>query len=455
MINYQTLTLIAVLLLMILFLIYIIIKQRKVIDYDSLTNLISYDSFLRKGEAMLSTARPREYTLLLVDIDAFKYINLLLGTEAANAILRMVPEYLDNCMKSLGMTDYIISRKFADQFVLLYKTLKPSSPEVSPLEFGNGFSKIIKEKLRINVDLRYSVGKVIIDDPKKNILILIGEAHLANKECKSYYNTNLELLNNGTIHRFFAEKDILYRMNQSLLYNSLEIYLQPKYHLASGKIVGAEALVRWIEDGKVVYNPDQFIPIFEKYYFIKELDLYMFEQACKTLSELKAKSKPDILISVNFSRVTLMEENIGTFLLVILNNYDLSPDKIEIEITESALCGDLEHAIRQVNNLKAAGFRLSLDDFGAGQSALTSLNCFDIDAIKFDKKFLTNSLNKANMCIMLKHLIDLMHDFQLTVIAEGVEKKEDADMLKMYGCDIAQGYYFSKPVPKDMFYRLL
>ncbi|MEM1486237.1 GGDEF domain-containing phosphodiesterase [Oscillospiraceae bacterium PP1C4] len=455
MINYITLTLIILLLSIMLFLIYIILRQRKDINYDNLTNLISYYTFLNQAECLLNKAKPREYTLFLIDIDDFKYLNQLLGTETANIILTILSNYLTDFMKAKGITDYLFTRKFADKFILLCRTKDISSQNIVPLQNEKELSSMIKSKVKINIELRYSIGQVIIDDPRKSLLLLIGEAHLANEQCKSYYNTHLETLSTDTVNRFLIEKNILYRMNQHLLDDSLEIYLQPKYDLKSGNIVGAEALVRWIEDGEVIYNPEQFIPLFEKYYFIKELDLFMFKQVCKTLKELEEKSKDSILISVNMSRITLMQENIAGILLDILNSYGLSPNKIEIEITESALTGDSEEVARQVQQLKSAGFELSLDDFGAGQSTLTSLIFFDIDIIKLDKEFLSTSSNESAMCIMIKHLIQLMHAFDLKVVAEGVETKEDVDMLRTCGCDIAQGYYFSKPVPKDMFYRLI
>lgn len=455
MINYTTLTLIMLLLFTILFLIYIILKQRKTINFDNLTNLISYSSFLKKGDSILKKAIPREYMLFLIDIDDFKYLNQLLGTETANVILTILSNHLKDSMKVKGITDYLLTRKFADKFILLCKAKDISSQRIVPLQNEKELSNMIKANVKVNIELRYSIGQVIIDDPQKNLLLIIGEAHLASKQCKNFYNTHMETFSSDIVNRFFTEKNILYRMNQHLLNDSLEIYLQPKYDLKSYDIIGAEALVRWIEDGQVIYNPEQFIPIFEKYYFIKELDLFMFEQVCKTLRELEEKLKQGILISVNMSRITLMQENIGKTLMKIINSYDLSPNRIEIEITESALCGDIDKAIRQVNELKSAGFKLSLDDFGAGQATLTSLNCFDIDIVKLDKEFLSNSLNKSDMCIMIKHLIQLMHDFDLKVVAEGVETKEDVDVLRTYGCDMAQGYYFSKPVPKDMFYRLI
>lgn len=453
--NYTILILIISMLITLLFLIYVILKQRKNMNYDDLTGLISYSSFLKKGEAILRKAKPGEYTLSLVDIDDFKYLNQLLGIDTANIILAMAPNYLKSIMKELGITNYLLTRKFADQFAFLHKTPRVPMNDIVSSQYGKKFSQMVKQKLNINIELRYSIGKVIIDNPKKSLLILIGEALLANEQCKNYYSAHMEIFSSNTVNQVLIEKKILYKMNQDLLDGSLKLYLQPKYDLKSGEIIGAEALVRWIEDGQVIYNPDQFIPIFEKYCFIKELDLFMFEQVCKTLRELEEKLKENILISVNMSRITLRQENIVELLLKILNIYGLSPNKIEIEITESALCGEIEKVARNVQELKLVGFKLSVDDFGSGQSSLTSLNLFDIDIVKLDRAFLSNSLSRANMCIMIKHIIQLMHDFDLKVVAEGVETKEDVELLRTYGCDIAQGYYFSKPVPKDMFYRLI
>ncbi|MEM1486210.1 GGDEF domain-containing phosphodiesterase [Oscillospiraceae bacterium PP1C4] len=451
--DYTLLILIISMLSIMLFLIYIVLKQRKAMNYDYLTNLISYSSFLKKGELLLEKAKPREYTLALVDIDDFKNLNHLLGVETANTILSMSSSYLKSIMKELEITDYLLTRKSADQFLFLYKTSNAVKRDTYSSEYGKKFSQMVKDKLNTNIELRYSIGKVAIDDPNKSLLILIGEAHIANEQCKNYYNAHVETFNPNMVNQ--VEKNILYAINQHLLENSLEIYLQPKYDLNSSQIVGAEALVRWIEDGQVIYTPDQFIPIFEKYNFIPELDLFMFEQVCKTQMELGEKSVENILISVNMSRITLMQPNIVKILLEILKCYGVSPNEIEIEITESALCVEIEKIAQQVRELKTVGFQLSLDDFGAGQASLANLNSLKIDTIKLDKDFVTDFLNKSDMRNMIQHLIHLLHKFDLKVVAEGVETKEDVEVLKEFGCDIVQGYYFSKPVPRDMFYRLI
>lgn len=443
---------ILIIMLIIFFLITIIIKQRKTIKYDNLTNLISYSYFIKKGEYILKKANAKEYTLVLVDIDDFKNLNKVLGVETANDILSMASNYLKEVMKKRGTTDYLLTRKSADQFLLLYKSSESIAKNIYS-EYGRMFSKRIEEKLNIKMELRYSIGKVIIDDPRKNILIIIGEAHIANEQCKNHYNAHVEIFNDTKVNE--VEKSILYAMNESLLENTMEIYFQPKYDLKSNKIIGAEALARWIEDGRVIYSPDEFIPVFEKYNFIQELDLYVFEQVCRTKKELGEKSKDNILISVNMSRKTLVKSNIIDTLIEIVDFYEISPHEIEIEITESALCVELDEMTQLVRELKLVGFHLSLDDFGTGQSSLANLNCFKIDTIKLDKRFLGDTIKKKDMRIMIKHIVQLLHEFELKVVAEGAETEDDVEVLKKFGCDIVQGYYFSKPVPKDMFYRLI
>ena len=435
----------------IIYLLIVCRKQKKELDYDELTNLISYSQFLKLANRMLIRASPGEYSLFFIDIDDFKYINKIIGVELSNQILVIFSDFMKTKVSKIDHNDYILTREVADKFIILCKT----DENMDMRQVEKNLSELIKSELDINIELKYSIGQVVLNDTKKNILLYIGEARLANQRCKEYYNTHSEVLNSDMIEEFTLEKNILYRINQNLLNDSMKMFLQPKYDLKSGEIIGAEALVRWIENGEIVYTPDQFISVFEKYCFIKELDLHIFERACQVINELKRKNLNVIPISVNMSRITLMEDNIDKLLLDIMKKYNVDSQEIEVEITETALTADTEKVISQINKLKEVGFSISLDDFGSGQSSLTNLIYFEIDTIKLDREFLARNYEKSKMNIMIKHLINLMHEFDLKIVAEGVETIEDVKLLEKYGCDIAQGYYFSRPVPTDMFYSLI
>ncbi len=430
-----------------------VVGQRKLVRYDTLTGLMSYTLFIQKARAKLSKAKPMEYTLALIDIDDFKFINEIVGIKKADAVLQIGARFIQEVINVEEIEKYLLTRKTADRFLVLYKAPVDVLNKADAVKYGVEFSERVNKQLEINTDLRCSIGKVCIDDPQKDVLLLIGEAQRANEQCKNEYNTYMRTYDANCVNQ--VEKNILYAMNKRLFEGALQIYFQPKYDLISEEIVGAEALVRWIEEGQVVYDPEQFIPVFERYHFIVELDMFMLEQLCITIQELNRKSQEPMLLSVNISRVTLVEENIVERMLEVIGRYNVRPDQIEIEITENALCNECEEISDEVKRLKEAGFYISLDDFGRGQASVASIYCFTVDIIKLDKVFLSDTLAGENRKIMLKNLICLIHDLGLKVVAEGIETKEDVEMLRETKCDLAQGFYFSRPVSKETFYELL
>lgn len=243
----------------------------------------------------------------------------------------------------------------------------------------------------------------------------------------------------------------LFLFPEKVLKNSLHMFLQPQYDLASEKIVGAEALVRWVERGKFALSPEQFIPVLEKRNLIHQLDLFMFEQVCQFSKTLASEGYGEITLSVNMSRITLLNPNLPSLLDDLLMAYDVWPHQIEIEITESARVSNIESVAKQIRILKQKGFSLACDDFDTGNSSLLDLKLFDWDTIKLDKSFFQESLAKVDTFSFYKNLVTFFHQLGFKVIAEGVETEETSRLLKYCDCDQAQGYYYSEPLSKDLF----
>lgn len=233
------------------------------------------------------------------------------------------------------------------------------------------------------------------------------------------------------------------------------IYLQPKVAVETRQIIGAEALVRWQHPEFGMISPGDFIPVFEKNGFIYAVDSFVWEKACRMLSQWREKGMEDIAISVNVSRTDLYHEDLPETLSALLSKYELRPEQLPLEITESAYVKDAAQLLDVVKRLKQSGFVIEMDDFGSGYSSLNTLYDLPIDVMKLDLKFLAAAENEKRRQTVMKLVIDMAKNLKLDVIAEGVETEGQAKLLKKMGCTCAQGYLYGRPMPEDDFIRSL
>lgn len=240
-------------------------------------------------------------------------------------------------------------------------------------------------------------------------------------------------------------------MEAALLNGEFQLYLQPKYHPVTEKILGAEALVRWISEEDGLIPPDRFIPIFEENGFITRLDDYMISQVAKLQSEWKIDGQKQIPVSVNISRVNFVKEDLAEHICHLVDGYGADHGGIELELTESAFFGNKERLLSILKDLKMCGFRLSMDDFGAGYSSLNSLKDLPIDVLKLDMDFFRGEDTQERGEIVVKETIRLAKALHMKIVAEGIEKKEQVEFLAEQGCDMIQGFYFAKPMPVAQF----
>ena len=234
-------------------------------------------------------------------------------------------------------------------------------------------------------------------------------------------------------------------MKKALKNNEFIIYYQPKIYAKTEEIYGAEALVRWKRKDKIIM-PSKFIPIFESNKFILKLDLYIFEQVCKDMKEWKGKHNFDLIVSVNVSREHFTEENFLAKYVEIASKYGIDTNKIDLEITESATIDSKINITKIMGEIKKAGFLISIDDFGTGYSSLNILHDMPIDILKIDKSFV-DQIGREDSII--ENILNIAKKFNLKTIAEGVETKKQKDYLENNGCNIIQGYYYSKPIQKN------
>jgi EAL domain-containing protein (putative c-di-GMP-specific phosphodiesterase class I) len=242
-------------------------------------------------------------------------------------------------------------------------------------------------------------------------------------------------------------------MNEALSGKQFLMYLQPKYCLETGEICGAEVLARWKHPVKGLIQPNDFIPLFERNGFILRLDEYMWEEACKTLAKWRAEGKKPVTLSVNISRYHIKNNDLVSVWRKLIRKYNIPTSDLTLEITETFFhdSSDLYEVLQKLQDM---GFKLEVDDFGAGYSSLNMIRQIPVDTIKIDKDFLDKKLSTDKGKIVISHTIAMAKDLKLSVVAEGVETKEHVDFLKSSACDIAQGFYFAKPMPLEDFNRL-
>lgn len=237
------------------------------------------------------------------------------------------------------------------------------------------------------------------------------------------------------------------RLQEGIKNKEFLVYLQPKFYAKTGKLAGAEALVRWKRNNEILM-PNVFIPVFEEYKLITKLDMYVFEQACKLL---KKWNKHIVPISINESRQHLYDQNHINKLKEIINKYNVSPHNIELEMTETTVVDNVKLAKRAEESVHKLGFIVSMDDFGVGYSSFSMLKNINIDVLKIDKSFFDDILESKRGRIIIESIIEMCKKLNITTVAEGIETLEQVEYLKKIECDMIQGYVFAKPMSVEEF----
>lgn len=419
-----------------------ILKYRS--EYDTLTNIPNINRFYIDAGYLLNEQGDNQYAIISFDIDKFKMINDLFGMETGDDVLKHVAKVLKERLSDR----YYYCRMHSDRFLVC-----------APYQKKGDLIKLI-EKIRRGIyrnefsfDINTSFGIYPVVDSKIPINLMCDRATLAAKTIKgsamnfcAFYD---EQYRNEIIKTTEIERD----MNQAISDKQFVMYLQPKYSLLNGKICGAEVLARWKHPTKGLIQPMDFIPLFERNGFILKLDEYMWEEACKTLAGWRAEGKTPFPLSVNISRYHIKHNDLIGVWKRLIEKYDIPTSFLTLEITETFFY-DSEDLYEVLAQLQEMGFRLEVDDFGAGYSSLNMIRQVPVDTIKIDKDFLDKKLATDKGKIVINHTIAMAKDLKLSVIAEGVETKEHVEFLKETSCDVAQGYFFAKPMPLEEFNRI-
>jgi diguanylate cyclase (GGDEF)-like protein/PAS domain S-box-containing protein len=414
--------------------------------HDALTGLPNrwYTQTWLEGRLVNSLSGKKPFGILLIDLDRFKVINDSLGHHAGDLLLQRVSVQLQEAIgKEKGN---ILARFGGDEFMILLPDAKSAKDAFVVCE---RIMEIMTEPYYIydqKFNITASIGICLFPEDGQDVNTLIKNADMAmyrskeqGRNCYSLFNPSMK---EDAIERM--DKEILLR--KALDENEFVLHYQPKMDILTGKIQGMEALIRWKNDqGKILY-PDSFIDIAEETGLIVPIGDWVIREACQECKRWQDAGLTDLSVSVNLSLQQFHKQNLEQLIASVLEETGLSASSLELELTESTVMKHPAQAAIVLNNLKSLGVSISIDDFGTGFSSLSYLKHFPIDTLKIDKSFIMNlEWDEANTAIA-SAVISLAQSLNLRVVAEGVETKEQLDFLRSKNCNLAQGYFISKPL---------
>ncbi len=405
---------------------------------DDLTGIYNREIFYKKVQEQLKeNPEALEYDIICLDVERFKMINDLYGTTTGDDLLKFIANYL---MVYFEHSNAIWGRLYGDVFAIYM----PRKEEQHFIEAS--INDMVTYPLNMNLIINYGIYNIHNYDTP--VSVMCDRANMAIKTIKGNYARRYAIYDSYLREEVLIEHKVINEMSEALEYQQFIPYYQLKFNIVTNKVIGAEALIRWVHPKRGVISPSEFIPVFEKNGFISLLDRYMWEAVCKDIRSWMDEGKPVIPISVNVSRMELYNENLADYLYNLIAQYKIPVHLLQVEITETAYMENPHQLIESVNRLKEKGFIILMDDFGSGYSCLNTLKDVAVDVIKLDVKFSTDiNCNMKGDCI-LKSIIQMGRRLGLSMIAEGVETQQQADFLKSNGCHRAQGYLYAKPLPK-------
>ncbi|HBH4154591.1 TPA: bifunctional diguanylate cyclase/phosphodiesterase [Clostridioides difficile] len=426
-------------------------KRFKRIFYtDNLTKIKNQVAFENRAIEILYNASNKEYVLLNIDIDNFKYINDTHGYEYGDKVLIIVAAALS---KTFNIKE-TCARIGSDNFVILAKYRDSLLEDIREM-----LTNAIISELDMNVTqtISYCIGAYLVEIDNlgyKSINSIMDKANIAHKVSKTRGISSTVWYNENLLKQLQMENSIYNYMYKAIENEEFHMYLQPKFQISSLNVVSAEALVRWFSPELGFLSPDEFIPLFEKSGFIIELDFYMLKKACSFVKKtFMKKNQYTYPIAVNFSRVTIYQNSFYQRFLDTVKEYEIPFKYIEIEVTESAFNEISQPVISILEELKKLGFLISMDDFGSGYSSLSLLCSLSINGLKLDKSLLKETFNREKVYSIIQCIIEMSHRIGMSVVCEGIETKKDLEFLNTVKCDVGKGFYFSKPIEEKEFFN--
>ena len=419
-------------------------------EFDELTGLYNKEFFYLYAERSDAHNSESLMDAIVIDINHFRMINERYGKDYSNEVLRRIGNRLGALTAEAGG---LACRRDADHFMVYCPHLDDYEKVFGTLSEGISGEGNAESIVRLRMGVYPEADKSIEIERR------FDRAKLAADSVKSNYATPIGTYDSEMNEKNMYSEQLIVAFPEAIEKQQFQVYFQPKFDIRGDKPVlcSAEALVRWIHPEYGFISPGAFISTFETNGLINRLDNYVWRAAARQIREWSDRlgAEVPVGVSVNVSRVDLFDPDICETLLGIVEECGISQDKLLLEITESAYSEDSKHIIDTVHRLRSAGFRIEMDDFGTGYSSLNMLTSLPIDALKLDMQFVRTAFREGGDTGMIAIIIEIADLLGVPVIAEGVETEEQMIALKEMGCDIAQGYYFSKPVPAEEFEKFL
>ena len=414
-------------------------------ERDPLTDLYTRDFFYSYVNDFNKRNKDIAMDALVLDVDSFHLINERYGNEYGDCILCSIAGNLQKFQNKFGA---ILCRRISDTFLIYTQSGQDYQFLVDQMQ-----ERLAKEGFHLHIRL----GVFQNVDKNEDMIRQFSYAKMAADTIKGDYTRSFAIYDRKLKNDQLFREQLVEDFRDALTEGQFEVYFQPKYSIQAQEpyLYSAEALVRWKHPVLGLIGPGDFISLFEENGLIKELDCFVWDEACARIAEWKKKYGITIPVSVNVSRIDMLSSNLIEALLSILKFYELKPSDLVLEITESAYVNDTVYIIEMTRKLREAGFLIGMDDFGTGYSSLGMLSDMPIDALKLDRSFIIDALKNDKNRKMLKMMMDIADSINAVVVAEGVETRKQLDLLKSLGCDIIQGFYFSKPIPAKEFERLV
>ncbi|MBR0469509.1 MAG: EAL domain-containing protein [Mogibacterium sp.] len=413
-------------------------------EKDPLTGLYNKEFFYKYAEQYDNYHKETEMDAAIIDVDHFHMVNERYGRAYGDEVLRLIGGQLVDVVSKTGG---LACRQDADTF-LLY-----CPHQEDPEAILNDLLERLAEWETADNRIRLRMGVYERADKSIDIERRFDRAKMAADSVKGLFTNTIGTFDD-TLHKkeLYAEQ-LIEEFPAAIREKQFQVYYQPKFDVRpkTPMLTSAEALVRWIHPELGMISPGDFIPLFEQNGLIQQLDHYVWEEAARQIADWKTRLNHSIPVSVNVSRIDMYDANIVEKLQEITTRYGLTGRDLLLEITESAYTQDSEQLIETAQRLRDLGFKIEMDDFGSGYSSLNMLSTLPIDVLKLDMHFIRNAFKAGGNTHMLEVIIGISDYLAVPVIAEGVETEEQIHALKALGCDIVQGYFFSKPVPASEF----
>lgn len=414
---------------------------------NPLTGLYFDKAFFEEVERFLKNAKKKSYCMMAIDVEHFRLYNQLHGEEEGDNLLRFIADMLRTYQKAQGG---VIGYLGGDNFALVSEYNKETLAQLR--------EEIREEICRMNNTTGYP--------PAYGIYSIVDETEPA---AEMYYRATLALsyvIGNYTnrVKEYYPDMDgkveeeirLLTEIQGGMDNDEFTFFIQPQCDITKGKIVGGESLVRWISKEKGMISPGVFIPVLEKNGFIADLDRIVWTKVVQWLRETMNRGYKPVPISVNVSRIDIFSLDVPKFLISLVEKYDVSPDLLKIEITESAYAEDGDFIVETVTRLRDYGFIVMMDDFGSGYSSLNMLKSVPVDVLKMDMRFLEINENEEEKGIgILESVVNMARQMRIPIVVEGVETQVQENLLRKMGCCYTQGYLYYKPMAIDAFEKLL